>query len=137
MQSQTWVESRRASRRSLLLAPAIRAAFFLVEVVGGLLTNSLAVLADAGHVLTDVSAIGVALLALRFADRPISARLTFGSYRVESFAAVANGILLWIVAVWIAFEGYSDCSRRPRSKACRCLPSRPPASSQTSSPGLP
>ena len=70
-------------------------AFLVVEVIGGLLTNSLALLADAGHMFTDAAGIGLALLAIWFARRAATAEKSFGYYRVEIFAAVANAVILF------------------------------------------
>lgn len=75
-----------------------------VELVGGLLSNSLALLADAGHMLTDSSAIGLALLAIWVASRPASARRTFGFQRTEILASFLNALSLWLIADWIFYE---------------------------------
>ena len=90
------------SRRRLWIALAINGAMLAVEVVGGLLTDSLAVLADAGHLLSDVGSIGLALFAAALASRPGGARRTFGFQRSEVLAALANGLLLVVVALGIA-----------------------------------
>jgi cobalt-zinc-cadmium efflux system protein len=81
--------------------------FYLVaEVVGGLLTNSLALLADAGHMLTDVAGLGLALFAIRFAERPATPERTYGYYRVEIIAAVTNAVVLIGVSLYILYEAY-------------------------------
>jgi cobalt-zinc-cadmium efflux system protein len=90
------------SRRRLWIALAINGAMLAVEVVGGLLTGSLAVLADAGHLLSDVGSIGLALFAAALASRPGGARRTFGFQRSEVLAALANGLLLVAVSVAVA-----------------------------------
>jgi cobalt-zinc-cadmium efflux system protein len=96
------LEARRGdSRRRLWIALAINGAMLAVEVVGGLLTGSLAVLADAGHLLSDVGSIGLALFAAALASRPGGARRTFGFQRSEVLAALANGLLLVAVALAI------------------------------------
>jgi cobalt-zinc-cadmium efflux system protein len=84
------------------VALAINAAMVAVEAVGGVLTGSLAVLADAGHLLSDVGAIGLGLLAAALASRPGVGRRTFGFQRSEVLAALANGLLLVAVAVGVA-----------------------------------
>ena len=84
------------------IALAINVGMLLVELVGGLLTGSLAVLADAGHLLSDAGAIGLALLAAALASRPGGARRTFGYQRTEVLAALANGLTLVAVAVAVA-----------------------------------
>jgi cobalt-zinc-cadmium efflux system protein len=93
---------RRDSRRRMWVALAINVAMFAVEAAGGVLTGSLAVLADAGHLLSDAGSIGLALLAAGLASRPGDARRTFGYQRSEVLAALANGLLLVVVAVGVA-----------------------------------
>lgn len=92
------------SLSSLRAAFAITATVLVLEAVGGLLTGSVALLADAGHMLTDAGALGIALLAARISARPRSARKSFGYGRAEILAALANGLLLGGVSVGIAFE---------------------------------
>ena len=84
------------------IALAINASMVVVEAVGGIVTGSLAVLADAGHLLSDVGAIALGLLAAALAARPVAGRRTFGYQRSEVLAALANGLLLVAVAVGIA-----------------------------------
>jgi cobalt-zinc-cadmium efflux system protein len=84
------------------IALGINAAMVAVEVVGGVLTGSLAVLADAGHLLSDVGAIGLGLLAAALASKPGAGRRTFGYQRSEVLAALANGLLLVAVGVAVA-----------------------------------
>ncbi len=96
--------SRRHQRR-LAMVFAITVTVFVVEVVGGVLANSLALLADAGHMLTDVAGIGLALLAIWFASRPATQDRTFGFLRLEILAAVVNAVLLFGVAGFVLFEG--------------------------------
>lgn len=79
---------------------------FVIEVAGSLLTNSLALLADAGHVLTDVFGVGFALAAIWIARRPATSERTFGFLRIEIFAAVANAILLFGVAAYVLYEAW-------------------------------
>src|SRR5262245_11861070 len=74
---------RAANRRRLALALLLAAGYMVAEVVGGLLTNSLALLADAGHMLSDVAALGLSLFAVWIAERPPTPRRTYGFYRVE------------------------------------------------------
>jgi cobalt-zinc-cadmium efflux system protein len=90
----------------LLLVLALTTLFLVIEVAGSLLTGSLALLADAGHLLTDVTGLGLALLATWFARRPASPRNTFGYYRLEILAALLNGVLLLGVAVFILYEAW-------------------------------
>lgn len=99
---------RAGSRRNLWIAFWLIASFMGVEVVTGLLANSLALLADAGHMVTDAAAIAFALAAIWVGSRPASARMTFGFQRVEIIAASLNAASLWVIAGWIFF----DASRR-------------------------
>jgi cobalt-zinc-cadmium efflux system protein len=97
----------------LWIALAINAAMVAVEVVGGLITGSLAVLADAGHLLSDVGSIGLALLAASLASRPAVSRRTFGYQRSEVLAALANGLLLVVVSVAIAIAAITRIGDPP------------------------
>jgi cobalt-zinc-cadmium efflux system protein len=78
----------------------------LVEVAGGVIANSLALLADAAHMVTDAAAIGLALLAIWVASRPSTFKRTFGFHRTEILAALLNALSLWVIAAWIFFEAY-------------------------------
>ncbi len=93
---------RRDSRRRMWIALAINVAMLVVEAVGGVITGSLAVLADAGHLLSDVGSLGLALIAAGLASRPAGGRRTFGYQRTEVLAALVNGLLLIGVGVGIA-----------------------------------
>jgi cobalt-zinc-cadmium efflux system protein len=85
---------------------ALTITFLVVEVIGGLWTGSLALLADAGHMLTDVGGLVLSLVAVWFAQRPPSASNTYGYYRMEILAALANGLVLFGVAAVILYEAY-------------------------------
>ena len=95
-----------ASRRRLGVVLALTSAFLLVEVAAGILTGSLALLADAGHMLTDVAGLVLALLAMKLAERPPSPRRTFGYHRAEILAALINAVLLLGVAGYILREAW-------------------------------
>jgi cobalt-zinc-cadmium efflux system protein len=95
-----------AHRGRLLAVLLIGLAVLVVEVVGGLLTGSLALLADAGHMLSDVAGLSLALLAIWFAGRPATPGRTFGWYRAEILAAVVNAVLLLGVAVLVLAEAW-------------------------------
>ena len=95
---------RSASRRSLSISLALIMGYMVVEVVGGLISGSLALLADAGHMLTDGAAIGLALLAIWVSRRPASIEQTFGFHRTEILAAMLNALSLWLIAALIFFE---------------------------------
>lgn len=91
----------------------LTAIFMVVEAAGGLLTGSLALLADAGHMLADVAGIGMALLAVKLGARPADARRTYGYYRLEILAALANAVLLLGVAAYVLVEAYRRFSDPP------------------------
>ncbi len=95
------LHGRAADRRRLTVALAIAVGLLVIEVVGGIAANSLAVLADAGHVLADVTGIGLSLVAMGIAGRPATDGRTFGYYRAEILAAVANAVLLVGVAAFV------------------------------------
>jgi len=97
---------RDKNRRSLVLALTITAIFFVVELIGGILTNSLALLSDAGHMFTDVLALGMSVFAMWLARRPPTKSHTFGYHRFEIFAAFLNGLTLAGISVYIFFEAY-------------------------------
>ena len=92
----------------------INVAMLVAEAVGGVLTGSLAVLADAGHLLSDVGAIGLALFAAALAARPAGGRMTVGYQRSAVLAALANGLLLVVVAIAIAYAAIGRLSDPPR-----------------------
>ncbi len=102
-----------AHRTRLLGVFGLTLTFFLVELVGGFLANSLALIADAGHMFTDVAGIGMALLAITFAGRPASGTRTFGFLRLEILAAVVNAVLLFGVAAYVLFEAWRRLSDPP------------------------
>jgi cobalt-zinc-cadmium efflux system protein len=97
---------RDESRRRLTVVLGLTSAVMIAEVVGGFLANSLALLADAGHMLADVAAIGIALLVSHLARRPATAERSFGLMRLEILGALANGALLIAIAVGIAIEAW-------------------------------
>jgi cobalt-zinc-cadmium efflux system protein len=80
--------------------------FMVIEVIGGLLTQSLALLADAGHMLTDVAALGLSAFAMWMAARPSTPEKTYGYHRAEILAAVTNAVVLLLLAIWILYEAY-------------------------------
>jgi cobalt-zinc-cadmium efflux system protein len=92
------------NRRRLALTLGLAAAYMLAEAVGGWLTGSLALLADAGHMLSDAAALGLSLFAMWVAQRPPNPRRTWGYYRTEILAALANGATLAAISVWVVIE---------------------------------
>ncbi len=97
--------SRAEDRRRLWRVVAITSTVLVVEVVGGLLSGSLALLADAGHMLTDVLAVLLALAASYLATRPANDRRTFGYHRAEVLAALVNAVVLVGVSAWLLYAG--------------------------------
>lgn len=96
--------SHQGDTRKLSFAFVIISVFMIVEIVGGIISGSLALLADAGHMMTDALALGLAISAQWFALRPADQKRHFGYQRVQVLAAFANGILLIILLAWIIFE---------------------------------
>lgn len=101
------------NQRQLKIVLALTTAYLLAEVVGGLVTHSLALLADAGHMLTDVGGLALALVAIRFGERPATSERTYGFYRVEILAALANAVVLIWISVYILFEAYQRFRKPP------------------------
>jgi cobalt-zinc-cadmium efflux system protein len=101
------------NRRALALVLALTAGFTVVEIVGGLLTGSLALLADAGHMLSDNLSLGLALFAAWLAQRPAPPNKSFGYRRGEILAALANGVTLVAVSIWVFVEAYSRLKEPP------------------------
>ena len=101
-------------RKKLLIVLAITSTVLIAELVGAAVTGSLALLADAGHMFTDVAGILLAVLAVTFASRPATPQRTFGYYRLEILAAVVNAVLLFGVAVFILFEAWGRWADPPQ-----------------------
>jgi cobalt-zinc-cadmium efflux system protein len=101
------------NRRALAVVLALTAGFTVVEIIGGLLTGSLALLADAGHMLSDNLSLGLALFAAWLAQRPATPTKSFGYRRAEILAALANGVTLVAVSVWVFVEAYSRLREPP------------------------
>ncbi len=94
------------NRRALWVTFALTSGYLVVEVVAGLLTRSLALLADAGHMLTDVGGLGLALFATWISQKPATPARTYGYYRIEILAAFANAIALVGISAYILYEAY-------------------------------
>jgi cobalt-zinc-cadmium efflux system protein len=92
------------SRKRLALALGLTATVMLVELIGGLVYNSVVLRADAGHMLSDAASLGLALFAIWFAARPSPPHRTYGYYRAEILAAVAQAVLLGLVVCWVIVE---------------------------------
>lgn len=98
--------SRTANRKRLGLVLALSATYMVAEVVGGLLTNSLALFADAGHMLSDVAALALSLFAISIAERPPTPQRSYGYYRTEILAALVNGATLVAISFYIFVEAW-------------------------------
>jgi cobalt-zinc-cadmium efflux system protein len=95
--------------------------YLIVEVIGGFWTGSLALLADAGHMLTDVAGVGLALLAIWFAEKPASPEKTYGYYRVEILAALTNAVVLIFISLYILYEAYQRFKNPPEVQSAGML----------------
>ncbi len=98
--------SHGASQRRLLIVLCLTFGYMLAEVGGGYWSNSLALLSDAGHMFTDVAALALSFFAMRFAARPATPNKTYGFYRLEILAALANGAALIVLSLLICFEAF-------------------------------
>lgn len=102
-----------ANKKVLLISFLLIASYMIVEVVGGFLTNSLALLADAGHMLSDAISLAVALLAFKLGEKLASERKTFGYKRFEILAALFNGVTLIVIALFIFYEAIGRFANPP------------------------
>jgi cobalt-zinc-cadmium efflux system protein len=109
------------SRRRLSIVLLLTAIYMVAEALGGWWTGSLALLADAGHMLADVAALGLALIAVWFASRPATPSKTFGYYRLEILAAWINGVALVVIALLICYEAYGRWAAPPAVKSTPML----------------
>ncbi len=90
----------------LKVALGLTFVYMIAEAIGGWLSNSLALIADAGHMFTDVAALSLTLFAFWFAARPATSKKTYGYYRLEILAAFINGVVLVLLSLWIIYEAY-------------------------------
>jgi cobalt-zinc-cadmium efflux system protein len=104
---------RHDESQRLKWALAISAIYFFAELVAGFITNSLALLSDAGHMLSDIGALGLSLFAFRMARRPATHQSTYGFHRVEILAALFNGLTLWLIVGVIFAAAYGRLTRPP------------------------
>jgi cobalt-zinc-cadmium efflux system protein len=98
--------SRSGEKKSLLLALFLTASIMVLEFFGGIFSNSIALISDAGHMLTDTLALALSLFAVIFATRPATAKKTYGYYRLEILAALLNGVILTVIALVIFYKAY-------------------------------
>lgn len=99
--------------RPLWWALGLTSTFLIAEVIGGLLTNSLALLSDAAHMMTDVIALGISLIAVRMSRKPADAKRTYGYARMEALGAIVNGGLLFVVAGYVLYEAVGRFQHPP------------------------
>lgn len=109
------------NRRRLSLVLLLTAFYTIVEAFGGWWTGSLALLADAGHMLADVAALALALLAVWFGARPATPQKTFGYYRLEILAALTNGVALVVISIFILYEAYARWAAPPEIKSAQMI----------------
>lgn len=102
-----------SDKRRVLLAALLTGAFMVAEAIGGWLTGSLALLADAGHMLTDCLALALAWYAFHLGERPATERLTYGFGRVKTLVAYTNGIAIFVIALWIVYEAWQRFQAPP------------------------
>ncbi len=104
--SHSLPHERGKQQRILLIVLALNFVYMLAEAIGGYWANSLALMSDAGHMLADVAALALSLFAVRFAARPATPEKTYGYYRMEILAALANGVTLILISLLICYEAY-------------------------------
>ena len=109
----TLVSVTARNRRLLWITFGLTLTYFCVEVAGGVLTNSLALLADAAHMLTDVGGLGLALFAAWMSTKPLTPAKTYGYYRVEILAALTNAVVLFLLSFYILYEAYGRFRQPP------------------------
>ena len=105
------LSSHRISKLKIVLI--LTSVYFVVEIIGSLLTNSLALIADAGHMLTDVGGLALSLLAISFTRRKPTPQRTYGFYRMEILASLANSVALIMLSIYIFYEGYRHLFQPP------------------------
>lgn len=112
---------RSQDRRALILSLILVFGFFLVELLGGLWTNSLALISDAGHMFSDVGALLFSLVAITWAAKPPTPAKTYGYHRLEILAALINGLVLWGITGIIFYEAYHRFWQPPMVKSVPML----------------
>lgn len=101
------------SKRRLIIVLGLTSTYLFAEVIGGVLTGSLALLADAGHMFTDVLGLSMALAAIQFAQRPATPAKTYGFYRTEILAALVNAVVLFGISAYILYEAWRRFQNPP------------------------
>jgi cobalt-zinc-cadmium efflux system protein len=110
-ESREQISLERISKLKVVLI--LTATYFVAEIVGSLVTNSLALLADAGHMLTDVGGLALSLLAIHYTRRKATPQRTYGFYRVEILVSLANSVALILLSIYIFYEGYRHIFQPP------------------------
>jgi cobalt-zinc-cadmium efflux system protein len=100
-------------KKSLLIVLALSGTYLIAEVIGGIITNSLALLADAAHMLTDVVGLLLAFIAIKIGERKADSKKTFGYYRTEILAAVINAVVLLGISIYVLYEAYQRFQNPP------------------------
>lgn len=106
-------EAREGNKKGLIIALLVTTIIMFLEFFGGLITNSLALLSDSGHMLSDASSLLLSLVAIWFASKPASANKSYGFYRFEILAALFNGVTLFVIAGFIVWEAYGRFFQPP------------------------
>ena len=106
-----------SNKRRLQIALAITAVFTVVEIIGGYISGSLALLADAGHMLTDSMALTLALVAFGISARPADSKRSYGYHRFQILAAFVNGMMLVAIVIWIFIEAVQRLMSPPQVAA--------------------
>ena len=106
MDKQRNLSGSKKNTRNLVIVFVLTFSYLIAEVVGGIMTKSLALLADAGHMMTDVAGLALALFAIWFSQRPANPERTYGYYRMEILAAVVNAVILIGISIYILYEAY-------------------------------
>lgn len=109
------------NKKQLIIVLAMTSFYMFAEIIGGLWTGSLALLADAGHMLTDVGGLALALVAIKFAERPATPEKTYGYYRVEILAALTNAVVLIGISIYILYEAYERFKNPPEVQSVGML----------------
>jgi cobalt-zinc-cadmium efflux system protein len=113
--------SKHNGKTQLIVALTITASWFLVELAGGIYSNSLALLADAAHMLTDLAALALSLFAIKISEKPATHEKTYGYLRAEILAALANGIFLILIGIYIFYEAHQRFRTPPEIKSIPML----------------
>ncbi|MBS1962319.1 MAG: cation transporter [Bdellovibrionales bacterium] len=105
------------NKKNLVIVLSFTSIYLIAEVIGGILTKSLALLADAGHMLTDVGGLAITLLAIHIAQKKANAERTYGYYRAEIFGSMVNAVVLISLSFYILFEAYQRFRAPPEVKS--------------------